>query len=437
LRIAALLLWLVAAVWVQLIRSSGTPVWDAFWAEDGRFFYGQARERSLWHLWHVELGGYLQVAPRLLASIAAKFPVQDAAFATAFLAALTCALLSVYVYAATDGVLRRRWQRCAIAALLVLNPAAAYEVNATFNNLHWFLMVAAFWACWSRATRRPRVALDVAVVVLAALSDPLTGLLLPLVGWRAWRGSRVARWITAGLVAALALQYWLGVAGNTPHQNGPRGFAHMPEVYGLRVAGSFLVGESNLRSWWGSHGAWTAYAALLLVAVGMALAVSFARDRERRLLAVLLTYSVAFLIAPLTTRGGAVIYLRHPFTLNGSRYTVIPLWLLYSALIVAVGLPWRLPRAVRGWPLPSLAIVLIGSQLVANFAPAGARTSGGSWREGLKVARAGCAAHETGFLPGPFLGQARPSIVRGTVFIPVSPYGNYFWSVRLHCSDLS
>ena len=34
--------WLPAATAIQLLRSSRTPVWDAVWAEDGRFFYAEA-----------------------------------------------------------------------------------------------------------------------------------------------------------------------------------------------------------------------------------------------------------------------------------------------------------------------------------------------------------------------------------------------------------
>ncbi len=432
-------MWVAVATVVQLSRGSSTPVWDSLWAEDGRFFYGTARTQPLTHSLLKPLAGYVQVVPRGFAWVAAQFPTQDAALVCALLAALGCALLSLYTYLATDGVLARQWQRVAVAALLVVHPAAAFEVNAALNNLHWFFMIAAFWACCSTSAAPRRVVLAMIVVLLAALSDPLTGLLLPLVLYRAWRGVRVARWISGALVLALGVQYWLGFSVHPIRPHGSADLLDLPAVYGLRVAGSFLVGDQGLGSWWqpSSH-RWPAYAALLIVAIVMGVSVWYARHHERRLLLLLLGYSVIFLVAPLATRGGASRYLHYPLSLNGSRYTIIPLYLLYCALVVAAGLPWRLPAVLRGWLLPGLAVALIGAQIVANFATAGPRTSSGSWRQAVAVGRAGCrAGGHDGLLPGPLPGIAQPRIYRGIVELPVAPWGRYFWAVRLTCKQLS
>ena len=429
----------VVGVRLQLIRSSGVPVWDSFWSEDGRFFYGAAKHHSLWRTLFEPLGGYLQVVPRILSALAATLPVADGAWANATLAALTCALLGLYVFTATDQVLPHTWQRIAVAAVLVLNPAAAYEVNAAANNLHWFFMLAAFWACWSRSTSPRRISLDTIIVVLAALSDPLTGLLLPLVGWRAWRGSRAARSMTTGLVLALALQYWFGLAGRTPGHRGDRDLTALPGLYGLRVAGSFLLGDRGLPSWWPAHGSgwWVPVLALLLVGAGMALAVWFARRHERRLLIGLLAYSVIFLAAPMLTRGGASGYLRHPFTLHGSRYMIVPLTLLYSALFVAVGLPWRLPDRLRGRLLPALAVLMVVLELGNNFTTSGPRTSGTSWRKEVQAARAICTGHPSDIPSGLRQGLIRPRIYRGILQIPVPPFNReYFWAVQLRCGQV-
>jgi hypothetical protein len=425
-------------VGIQMTRSRRTPVWDSFWAEDGRFFYGEARNHGFWHTVFEPLDGYLQVVPRLVASIAAAAPLVDAALVNALLAATTVALLGLYVFIATADVLAHTWQRVAAAAVVVAHPAAAFEVNAADNNLHWFFMIAAFWACWSRGRTKRRTTLDTTVVVLAALSDPLTGLLLPLVAWRAWRGDRGARVMTAGLVVALALQGWLGLRSGAPEQTAGGDYDAIPGVYGLRVVGSFLVGDHGVQAYWSNRHTWVLAAlALAAVGVGFAAAVIFSRGRERRLLVALLAYSIAFFAAPLATRGGADGYLRQPLTLNGSRYTIAPLAFLYFALIVAAGLPWPLPGRLRGRVLPALSVLLIGIQLAGNYAVLGPRTSGVSWHQQVVTARAGCLAHVTGTFPGPQHGFARPRIYHGVLQMPQSPFNSrYFWAVPLHCADV-
>lgn len=441
-RWAVAVAWVVVAVTVQMLRSSRTPLWDAMWAEDGRFFYGGARSEGLFGSLLLQLGGYLQVPVRFLSWVAALFPTSAAAAAMSFLAALTAALLSIYVYVATDRVLPRTWQRLFVAALVPFHPAAGFEVVAAVNNIHWYFMFAAFWAALSRADNGRRIALDVVVVLLAALSDPLAGVVLPLVLLRAWR-HRNARFTAAALVAGLVMQYVLVVhkfGSSRPVDRSPE---DMPAAYGLRVAGSFLTGDGAIAGWWDGHGLAFAFPALVVVGVGFALAVVVNDPPERRLLLILLAGSVAFFVAPYLVRGGVAGLLRHPTTLNGSRYMIIPLWLLYSALAVAVTKPLaRLPELGRvslaRTVLPALAVLLVGIQFATNFA-GGPRSSGASWRQGVTEARAVCLARNgTPAPPSRLPTIARPSLFNAqTVFIPVSPWGSRnFWSVRLPCDEL-
>lgn len=433
--------WLLVAVWLQLIRSSRVPLWDTLWAEDGRFFYGVARAGSLSTTVLQPLAGYLQVAPRLLASVAAQFPTTDAALAVSLLAATATAGLSLYVYAVTGRLVRRQWQRCLLAAVVVLNPAAGNEVNAAINNLHWYLILAAFWACWSRASSRPWIALDTVIVAVAALSDPLTGLLLPLAAVRA-RRNRSAQWTLVALLLALCMQYVLAVSVSPPARNGAPALGDLPLVYSLRIAGSALVGEHALPGLYHAYGKGFALVALLFVAALMALAVRVSRGTERLLLTTTVAYSAVFLVVPLALRGGGASYLRDPLRFVGGRYLILPLWLLYSSLILASVLPLRLPkrvpRVVRTSLLPGLVTVVLALQLAANFAPPGARTSGTSWRTTVAEARRAC---RSGLirqpLPGPLPKIGRPELLTPTVVaLPVAPYGRYFWAVRLRCSQL-
>jgi hypothetical protein len=437
------LVWIPLAVLLQLLRSSHTPVWDAVWAEDGRFSYGEARAHGAVHTVFLPIAGYLQVAPRGLAEIASQLPLVRAAEAMSGLAAGTAALLSVYVFVTSRPWLPRLWQRGTLAALVVLHPAAAFEVNAALNNVHWYLMFAAFWACLSPAKRPVRKAVDVAVVLVSTLSDPLTGLLLPLVAVRAWRRRGSAVWTGAALVLGLVLQYALAVSRAAPTHS-PRSSGDIPILYGLRVVGSFLIGDSAIKGRWDANGGWFVLVAVLVAVALFGVAVVAAPRTVRLLLGVLLAYSVAFYVVPVGIRGGTAPVLAHPANLLASRYTILPLWLLYSALIVAAGVPGlrlaRTPSASRAtaWLAPGLTVALLTVQLVLNFATAGPRTSGTSWRLAAEAARPTCELGILGqTLPGPPPPAARPRLIRpGVVALPVAPGGHLFWAARFRCSQL-
>jgi hypothetical protein len=440
-QVALASLWIVAAVWLQLARSSGRPVWRPFWAEDGRYIYEQALNHPLSTNLFRPIAGYLQVVPRLLAEVAVAFPLADGAVAVAVLAALTSALLSVYIYYASRRVLHL-WQRAAIAVLVVVHPAASTEINATLNNLHWFFIFAAFWACWTCRTSRSGVVLDAVVVALAILSDPLALLLLPLAVVRGWRSERQA-WAPAGVMAVCGmLQYWLAISSAGPQQYGPRDLHDLPAVYALRVLASSVAGDQELRKLWRPGSNWSVFFISVTLVVLVAAAVWYAGHLQAYgqmwLLVALMGYSVAFLWAPLIIRGGGRYFVQFPLSLIASRYTIVPLWLLWTAMIVAAGLPFQ-TRAPARFALPALLGVMLLAQLPANYAARGARVSGPSWRTSVAAARLACAKgplHRRQTYPGLTTPQ-QPILLPGRIVaIPVAPYGDLFWAVDLSCDQV-
>ena len=96
-----------------------------------------------------------------------------------------------------------------------------------------------------------------------------------------------------------------------------------------------------------------------------------------------------------------------------------------------------MPAPLRGRLLPGVVLIMITAQLINNYDRPGARTSGTSWSREVAVARAGCAAGKLGRIAGPYHGITQPLLTSPTsVKIPVAPWGNYFWSVRLPCNKL-
>ena len=135
-------------------------------------------------------------------------PVQRAALGIAAGSALVVSCLSLYIYFASGSLLRSPWARILPAALVVLLPATAFETNATAANLHWYLTFACFWVFVVRSESWPAVAAWSAVALAAALSDPLTGLLLPVALVHArtsktWRGLLVFVAFLLGLAGQL------------------------------------------------------------------------------------------------------------------------------------------------------------------------------------------------------------------------------------------
>ena len=126
-----LLAWVVAASALQLVRTPGQPAWRVLWAEDGTIFLQQALDKSFPHALATPYAGYLHVVPRLLAELAAPFPLAAAAGVLAASAGAVVALLAAYVWVASASVLTTRRARALLVALFICVPPAVIESRPT------------------------------------------------------------------------------------------------------------------------------------------------------------------------------------------------------------------------------------------------------------------------------------------------------------------
>jgi hypothetical protein len=298
------------------------------------------------------------------------------------------------------------------------------------------------------------------------LSDPLAGLFLPLAVVRAWPALRtVARRrraaaelgepepdksvielvVPAVFFFAAALQLLLGVARQHADSFQSAHAADLPGIYGLRVAGSFLLGDRFLPRLFNAWGLTFAFGCLAVVAGGLALAS--ARRWQRPLLLTAAAFSVAWLVIPLLLRGTGTFLDRGSSDLPGSRYMVIPVLLLIVGLAARLDAPIRdlQPSASSGRGahrtrdlrvVATLALVAIA--LVSWSIPS-QREKGPVWSETLQAAKQRCAA--TGNHPAevgrsaeaPWGLPAGP----GDVLVPVAPGGpRPAWSVVVSCRRL-
>lgn len=296
-------LWLGVAVWLQLQREPGAPSYDTIWAEDGLVFYNDAVHKSFLSALLTPYNNYLHLLPRLVGALAAALPPADAAIVLAGGAALVVAVLSAYVYWASGTVVASEPARILLATLTVLLPAAAYETNAAANDLHWYLMFAAFWALLAvRRTRRHGV-LAAVVVGAAVLSDPLTVLLLPLGVITGLRQHHRRSWL-APVVLALGgpAQFLVGLGGQQIGRYSATHLGGLLALFTVRLVGSFVLGERYLGVLLGPRMlrayALTAVVVVIVVAIGLV-----SRGRGRLLLLAGVNYCIVYFIVPLLIRG--------------------------------------------------------------------------------------------------------------------------------------
>lgn len=385
-------LWVAAMTLLQVMRQPRGTLWDTLWAEDAGVFLSQALARPFPATLLDPHASYVQLAPRLVARAAATLPLEHAAAVIAFGSALVVALLSVYVYFASSVVFRTQWPRVVLATLVVLVPATTYETNATAANLHWYLMFACFWALLVPVPGRLWVGAGAAIAVVATLSDPLAGLLLPLALGQMVRSERWGeRVVPIAFTVGLAAQLLLGALRESPEPFGDVEAGDLLGIYALRVAGSLLVGDRFLDEFWRQLGwafAWTSLA-VVVVAVGYGIASSDGRRRFH--LSITMFCSAAFLAVPLLVRGTVHLLERETFTLNGSRYMVVPILFLAVAVLLVAEEPGPRFSAAATRHLQMGVVLWALTLVVLNYSGDSVRGGAPSWTASLAHARSYCA----------------------------------------------
>jgi hypothetical protein len=434
-------LYVFVATALQLSRQPGVPSWDSIWQEDGGIFLNQALAEPFLHTLVHSYNSYLHVGPRIVAGIAALFPLDRAARLLSGGECLAVSLMSLYVYYASASVLRSQSARIVAAGSMILLPAAGYETNAVLSDMHWYLTYTAFWAIVAFPTRsRAGVALAAIVVGLAVLSDPFTGLFLPFCLFQAWRrrGHRAA-WVVPGVfLLTMAIQLGFGLFSEPAGRYAPSHWSDIPGIYSLRVTGSFFVGDYNLHYFWLRSWGWVfIYATLAAMVAIVAYALRRPGWEWRLFIGQCFAYSVLYLTVPCMLRGTQNFLDRANYTLNGSRYTPLPI-LFLVAIVVAV-LDRRDPKVSAGaWRKVQWAAALWAALLVLNnFSIQSTRSPGPSWQGNLVQARAKCAGkipeQNTAAVSGP-ADPGRDTIVDIWVAPNVTPP---LWAVAATCRQIT
>ncbi|MDP9384709.1 MAG: hypothetical protein M3P50_05685 [Actinomycetota bacterium] len=424
---------------LQMLRQPGLQSWNTMWQEDGGVFLTDALDDPFLETLFSPYNAYLHVIARLIAGYTSLFPLEDAALIITLSSAVVTTLIAFYVYFASRRVFRTQWASLLAALSVVLLPAAGYETNANIANLHWYLIYAQFWVLLAPPRNAREVALSATITALAVLSDPLTGILLPLVALMVHRHRSRGTLVVAGVYGlTMGVQLLLRVLDDPVARYASSSFADLPGVYALRVTGSFLVGDLFLDDFWKPLGPLFAFTCLALVAGFCAYGLARGEQRTRRLALWAIGLSVAYLWIPLMLRGTENFLSRDLFNLNGSRYALLPI-LFLTVAVLAILEDLRAFSADTRRHLQIAFTVGTAALMLTNFSIFTTRTNGPRWTDGVETARKTCA--RTGGLrpnapprPGPIPGQPLPE---GDVRIPIAPnIPDPPFAVTVDCSRL-
>jgi hypothetical protein len=409
----------VVATVVELGRQSGVPAWNSIWAEDGTVFLADAWAEPLLSTITEPFNGYMLLIPRIAAEIIALFPVSDAAWLIAVLASFVIAAVALFVYHASAIVLVHRASRGALAAAVILLPAAGYEATANLANLHWYLLFACFWALlFSRNS--PGVIVARTLFTLAApLCNPIAIFLAPLLLFRANGPPRGLELVPRlGFVLGLSIQAIVVVRApdeSTAAITSQFSVQDLPSIFAVRVAGSFLIGDRFLELASANLGWGFTIGAALLCGVTIGCAAR-GLDEARRNFALLAGAAAVISFAvPLVIRGTATLW---PATgapsLGGARYFVLPTLFLIVVFLLGVDARLSAPPSESRTIWLSAAALWLTSLALLNYSIINPRSAGPDWTSTLKRSQKDC----------------RPG--RKYVPVPIAPGGT--WTVRTPCT---
>lgn len=401
---------------LEVQRLGGNTAVDTLWAEDGNIFLAGAVNGGRLHAFLVTYNGYVNSAARLIGALAASFPLSWAAATFAIGSASTVALLGGFVYRASGAHIPTKQVRFMLAALMVIMPATAFEVQDNAANLHWFFDFAAVWALLWRPSNWWDRSLGVVVILLAATSDPLVAILVPLALLRLLAVPKQEIGPVLALLGGLLIQ---AVAFVDPAQvvlAGPAQGTPSPldlaRVFGVHVLTSFFLGGTLGNDLFGAFG-YKLVGLLTLVALAglVCLMLRKSLQFERRLVLGLSALAIAFTIIPVYIRWGSQFDI-NPYHLIGvpARYWTVPLLCLWAAVAVVVG-----SQRFRDLVRPSVGMAAIGALsvwfVVLALSDYGIhnmyRDVGPFWNQEMAAAITFCESARTGsnatFLPPPKL----------------------------------
>ncbi len=381
----------------QLFRQSGVHSWDTVWAEDGKYFFNGTNH--LGDLFHQQ-AGYLQLTGRIFGLGGARGPDRrrrDLLHAGG--AALT-SLMAAAVWYFSESLVTSRVLRAVLALQVVLLPALLLEQVANGVNAMWAVVYVLWWALVYRPRHTVGVVGAALVVVLAACSNSLALVFLPLAAVLAWR--RPGRYrIVAGAYAVGCLVQGVVILTSPATETAPHRVVDFPGIFSIRVLASMVVGEQWVGDAWSALGWGLAGGGRRRHRAGCSDWRRRGRGEARVLGIVAVAYAVLLYFAELWVRGSLGMRIGSDYHSFGARYSSLSIWLTTAGLVLLVSSVAR-ARVVRAAVAVLVAWFVVTS--IGGFRGATPRSPGPGWKTSVVQARAAVR----GCRPGATRGRAVP-----------------------------
>ncbi|MDQ1583833.1 MAG: hypothetical protein QOF36_1887, partial [Microbacteriaceae bacterium] len=384
------------AAWLRLPASAQ----DTLWAEDARIFLNQAVHTGPFPALFSSYAGYLHTVPRIIAGLVVQFvPIELWANSMAGGACFVAAGVAALVFVCSRDVVGWLPARLVLASITILVPLAPREVLGNTANLHWYFLWLTPWLLLYRPRSRSGAWMLGVAALLAALTEIQMAMFVPLLLW----GFRDrVRWPVRALflvgVSAQVLTTLLWPRGHsTAELIGPVSLAYgylincvmtiwLPSALDI---GKLLTGVGPI--------ACVVFLLPFLAAAAWGLRYG---NRLKRVLVVTLLLASVVLYATAVEISPGTFYdyaretaqqIADPWL---ARYGVVPSMMLLALIPIAVttrrpgaaiaGL--RMPlqptvaqtlRRVTRLAVPWAASLLVVTLMLAQFAPASTRRSGG------------------------------------------------------------
>lgn len=392
---------------------------DTLWAEDSRIFLSGALHPTSPFEVFEPYAGYLQVVPRIAASIVVGFAPISAYAVT--MTALMCAVAGVaaaLVYVLSRDLRISRVTRIALAIVTVAAPGILNEILGNGANIHSVLL----WLSPFLLLYRPRSwfgAIALAVVTLLVFTSEIQAIIfLPLLLWH----GRHRRKLPTAAAAAIgtAFEIW---ASFSSVRTSTAELHPLALVYGfaLQAGGSEWVSRTvDVGRIVAEHG-WGVALALLVPATAAAVFLVIRRPRDRYV-------TIAFVAAAVIIfAAGTIVNWSSTFdypgystaqlsTVSTIRYGGVPSMLMLAVLIVAA------ERLVLAHPLALRFVggaigVAVAASLILNVHATGhtLRAHGPRWSTQVSDAAKSCAPN---------------------TFVPLEAAPNASWQLLVSCEDL-
>jgi hypothetical protein len=403
---------LVGLTVVLLLRQSGVGATNTMWAEDGAVFYRDALTHSAASNLVRTYNGYIQLLPRLIFEVIRFVPLSDVAFVVAVTGAALVAGLSLVVFRSSASHIRSPLLRGLLVAAIILLPVSPNELLDNVVNVSWWMILASFWLLIWRPRSWSGRAVAGIVCFLAAASDPIVILLLPIAILRVVALRRASEnSATIGLLAGIFFQLAVIATSHSSSSYQPGGsWPDLVRTFGVRVGLGAVTGVRVTDNLWSVHPLLASILGLG-VFVGLLGIVALKRDRQlRSLVALVLGESVLLFFVPVVLRDAVPTLLVEPVWF-ASRWQAVPALLVLGAVVAGTD---RYISRRRGAPWLAIVVAIaLCPAWILDFQMVTPRTAGPAWNRQVAIATREC---ETG---------------RGThVSLQISPPG---WSVPLAC----